>query len=90
VDGFAVWVEIALAPGVVLTTLAGTHWAPSLFPAEALGAGPGVVELGLSLGPGPARWDVSVAAGGRAESRSYSSLFAYGSLAPHVRLDRRR
>jgi SAM-dependent methyltransferase len=85
VDAVAVWVEMTLAPRVVLSTLSGTHWYPSLFPVEPVGAGRGALELSLTLGPGPVRWDVTFTGGGRTEVRSYSPLFAYGSLAPNVR-----
>jgi protein arginine N-methyltransferase 1 len=88
IDGFALWVEMTLAPGVVLSTLSGTHWNPTLFPVEPLVTSRGLLRLALTLGPGPVRWEASWTAGGKTETTSYSSRFAYGSLAPH--LERRR
>jgi protein arginine N-methyltransferase 1 len=81
VRGFAVWVEMTLAPGVVLSTRAGTHWAPTFFPVEPLGRGHGEVACTIRLAPSVS-WEVEAATPGSRRVWRYSPLFAYGSLAP--------
>jgi precorrin-6B methylase 2 len=81
VRGVAVWVEMTLAPGVVLSTRAGTHWAPTFFPVEPLGRGRGEVICTIRLAPAVS-WEVAAATPGSRRVWRYSPRFAYGSLAP--------
>jgi SAM-dependent methyltransferase len=78
--GFVLWAEMDLAPGVRLSTRATTSWWRTFLPADPAGPGPCVVELELSKGRGGTRWRVAVTRRGRAESRDYSPLFAYGAV----------
>jgi protein arginine N-methyltransferase 1 len=80
VDGFAVWPEADLAPGVRLVTLRGTAWRPRLYPTEPLPAGPGEVSFRLFLDPPDRRWEV----GHRGVTSVYSPLFAFGALRPRL------
>jgi len=78
--GFALWVEMDLAPGVRLSTRSTTSWWRTFLPVEPVGSGPCGVELELSKGRKGMRWRVFVTRRGRSESRDYSPLFAYGAL----------
>ena len=80
VDGFAVWPEAELAPGVRLETLRGTAWRPRLYPTEPLPAGAGEVSFRLFLEPPDRRWEV----GHRGGIGVYSPLFAFGALRPRL------
>ena len=80
VNAFALWVQMTLAPGIRLSTLSGTHWAPTLLGVEPLGSGPGTLALRLHLSPRGSRWEVEVTTRGLARTLQYSGLFAYGSL----------
>jgi len=90
VTGLAVWVEVDLAPGIMLSTRAGTHWAPILLPIQALPAGPGELQFEIDWNPKRRRWRVGFE--GRTGSwpvADYSPLFAWGSVRPAMR-DRHR
>jgi SAM-dependent methyltransferase len=81
VAGLAVWVEADLAPGVTLSTRAGTHWSPLLLPVDRLPGGAGRVEFEVEWTPRRRRWRVRFqrgAAGG--PPSDYSPLFAWGAL----------
>ena len=80
IDAFMVWVEMELAPGIRLSTRSGTTWNPALYGVEPLGAGKGTAEFSLSLAGKESRWQVGIRSGGARFERSYSPLFAYGSL----------
>jgi protein arginine N-methyltransferase 7 len=80
IDAFMVWVEMELAPGVRLSTRAGTTWSPALYGVEPLGSGPATAEFRLSLAGKESRWQVEVRTKRERVERSYSPLFAYGSL----------
>jgi SAM-dependent methyltransferase len=78
--GFALWVEMDLAPGIRLSTRAATSWWLTVLPAEGAGRGPCTVGLEFSKGKRGTRWRVTVRRRGRTEVREHSPLFAYGSL----------
>ena len=80
VDGFAVWPEAELAPGVRLRTLHGTAWRPRLYASERLPSGPGEVCFRLFLAPPDRRWEV----GHQGSVSVYSPLFAFGAVRPRV------
>ena len=90
VDGIAVWVEVTLAPGVVLSTRAGTHWSPTFLPVDDLGSGPGRLRCRVRLADRPASWEVQVSTRGGDRVWSHSPLFAYGSLVSAIRRGGRR
>jgi predicted O-methyltransferase YrrM len=81
VGGIALWVRIGLAPGVSLSTRAGTHWQPTLLPLEPLPRGAGTLEVEVDWNPGSRRWSVRFegAHGARSEA-AYSPLFAWGAV----------
>jgi SAM-dependent methyltransferase len=79
IDAFMVWVEMKLAPGVLLSTRSKTTWNPALYGVESLGTGPATVEFRLSLEK-ESRWQVAIATRRERFERTYSPLFAYGSL----------
>jgi protein arginine N-methyltransferase 1 len=81
VQGIATWVEMTLAPGVHLSTRAGTHWLPTFFPVGDLGRGPGRLACRIALAPA-LEWEVRVATPGASRVWRHSPLFAYGSLRP--------
>jgi SAM-dependent methyltransferase len=80
IDAFMVWVEMELAPGLRLSTRSGTTWNPALYGVEPLGAGKGTADFRLSLDGKESRWEVGIRSGRARFERSYSPLFAYGSL----------
>ncbi len=81
IDAFMVWVEMELAPGIRLSTRSGTSWSPALYGVEPLGTGTGRAEFRLSLAGKESRWQVLLeTTRARVVERSYSPLFAYGSL----------
>lgn len=80
IDAFMVWVEMELAPGIRLSTRSGTSWSPALYGVESLGTGTGAAEFRLSLAGKESRWHVQLETTRATVARSYSPLFAYGSL----------
>jgi len=78
--GFALWVEMELAPGVRLSTRAASSWWLTLLPAEPAGRGPCTVDLELSKRKRQTRWRVVVRRRGRSSVREHAPLFAYGAL----------
>lgn len=78
--GFALWVEMDLAPGIHLSTRTSTSWWLTFLPVEPVPRGPCRVELELSQGRRGMRWRVTVWRRGETDVRDYSPLFAYGSL----------
>ncbi len=78
--GFALWVEMDLAPGVRLSTRSTTSWWRTFLAVEPVGPGPCAVELDLSKGRAGTCWRVAVRRRGKTDVRDYSPLFAYGSL----------
>jgi len=79
-DVFMVWVEMELAPGIRLSTRSGTTWSPALYGVEPLGTGTGTAEFRLSLEGKESRWQVALETRRATVERSYSPIFAYGSL----------
>jgi SAM-dependent methyltransferase len=91
VGGIAVWVVMDLAPGVRLSTRAGTHWLPTLLPIEPLPPGPGLLELELDWHPSRRRWTVRFTpARGRAAQAVHAPLFAWGAVCAALARSRRR
>jgi SAM-dependent methyltransferase len=81
VAGLAVWVEADLAPGVTLSTRAGTHWSPLLLPVDRLPTGAGRVEFEVDWTPERRRWRVRFQRGaGEGPPIDYSPLFPWGWL----------
>ena len=86
VGGFAVWVEMGLAPGVRLATREGTTWTPMFLPAGPFPRGPGVLALELDWNPRRRRWRVdSTSARGTRREDHRSPLFAWGVLGASAR-----
>jgi type III protein arginine methyltransferase len=86
VGGLAVWVTMGLAPGVSLSTRAGTHWLPTLLPVEPQPAGPGRLEVEIDWNPARRRWSTRfTGARGRFHAAHYSPLFAWGSVRAALR-----
>lgn len=83
VDGFGVWVEMSLAPGVRLSTLRSTHWHPGWYGIEPIVAR-GPLRLSLALSRGGRHWDVCwrESPAGPERWAAYAPRFATGSLAP--------
>jgi SAM-dependent methyltransferase len=90
VGGLAVWVEMGLAPGVRLSTRAGTHWLPTLLPVEPLPAGPGRLDVEVDWNPARRRWSLRFeGARGRRHEAASAPLFAWGAVRPAIRQGRR-
>ncbi len=86
VGGLAVWAVIDLAPGVRLSTRAGTHWLPTLLPVEPMPAGPGRLDVEIDWNPPRRRWSVSFAGSRGARAAAiYGPLFAWGAVRPAIR-----
>lgn len=86
VGGIAVWVVMGLAPGVRLSTRAGTHWLPTLLPVEPQPAGPGRLEVAVDWNATRRRWSTRfLGANGRCHAAHYSPLFAWGSVRAALR-----
>ena len=86
VGGLAVWVTMGLAPGVSLSTRAGTHWLPTLLPVEPQPAGPGRLEVEIDWNAKRRRWSTRfTGASGRSHVAHYSPLFAWGSVRAALR-----
>jgi len=86
VGGIGVWVEIGLAPGVSLSTRAGTTWTPLFLPLEPLPPGPGTLHLEVDWTPRRRRWRVELqGSGGARHVYDHSPLFPWGALRPRVR-----
>jgi SAM-dependent methyltransferase len=87
VGGLAVWVQIGLAPGVVLSTRRGTHWLPTLLSVSALPRGPGRLEVEVDWNPARRSWRLAwLGDDGRRHEARGSPLFAWGALAPRLSL----
>jgi SAM-dependent methyltransferase len=87
VGGLAVWVDISLAPGVVLSTRSGTHWLPTLLPVAALPRGPGRLDVEVDWNPARRSWRVAwLGDDARRHETAGSPLFAWGALAPRLSL----
>jgi len=85
VGGFAVWVDMDLAPGVRLQTRAGTTWTPIFLPADPLPAGPGRLALEVDWNVGRRRWRVEfVGDRGARHTSDHSPLFAWGAVRPAI------
>ena len=90
VGGIAVWVEMGLAPGVRLSTRAGTHWLPTLLPVEPLPAGPGRLDVEIDWNRAGRRWSLSFeGARGARHAAEHAPLFAWGVVSPAIRRGRR-
>ncbi len=77
---------IDLAPGVRLSTRAGTHWLPTLLPVEPMPAGPGRLDVEIDWNPPRRRWSVSFAGSRGARAAAiYGPLFAWGAVRPAIR-----
>ena len=92
VRGFAVWVDIGLAPGVRLQTRASPSWVTIFLPIDPLPRGPGRVDLELDWNATRRRWRVVFAGrNGRRHKSEHSPLFAWGIVQPGLpRSPRRR
>ena len=90
IDAFMVWVEMDLAPGIPLSTRSGTTWSPALYGVEPAGTGTATVEFRLSLAGKESRWQIAIRTRRERFERSYSPLFAYGSLRSPWASPRRR
>jgi SAM-dependent methyltransferase len=89
VGGLAVWVVMGLAPGVSLSTRAGTHWLPTLLPVEPLPAGPGRLEVEVDWSLSRRRWSVRFEGDRGARATAvHSPLFAWGAVGPAARARR--
>ncbi len=89
VGGIAVWVVMGLAPGVRLSTRAGTHWLPTLLPLEPQPRGPGRLELEIDWNPSRRRWSTRfTGATGRSLEAHHSPLFAWGVVRAALRRHR--
>jgi predicted RNA methylase len=84
VGGLAVWAVIGLAPGVRLSTRAGTHWLPTLLPVEPLPAGPGRLDVEVDWNLPRRRWSVSFEGPSGARADVYAPLFAWGAVRPAI------
>jgi protein arginine N-methyltransferase 7 len=96
VGGIAVWVDMALAPGVALQTRHGTTWTPLFLPVDPLPRGPGRLALELDWNPARRRWRVEFEGDRGARGVvDHSPLFAWGAVRPagarrRARASRRR
>ena len=91
VGGIAVWVLMGLAPGLRLSTRAGTHWLPTLLPVEPQPPGPGRLEVEIDWNAPRRRWSTRfTGTSGRSHAAHYSPLFAWGSVRAALRALRRR
>jgi predicted RNA methylase len=83
VSGLSVWVDVELAPGVTLSTRAGTHWVPTLLPIEPLPRGRGILEVEVDWNPRRRRWRAHFEGpSSHSAELEYSPLFAWGSVRP--------
>jgi SAM-dependent methyltransferase len=89
VGGVAIWAEMGLAPGVRLSTHAGTTWTPVFLPLGPLPPGPGRLVLEVDWNPRRRRWHVDFTGDGGSRRAHHvderSPLFAWGVLAPAPR-----
>ena len=86
VGGIAVWVVMGLAPGVTLSTRAGTHWLPTLLPVEPQPPGPGRLEVEIDWNAARRRWSTRfTGTNGRSHAAHHSPLFAWGSVSAALR-----
>jgi predicted RNA methylase len=86
VNGIAVWVVMGLAPGVRLSTRAGTHWLPTLLPVEPQPPGPGRLEVEIDWNTARRRWSTRfTGTKGRSHAAHHSPLFAWGSVSAALR-----
>ena len=91
VGGIAVWVEMGLAPGVRLSTRAGTHWLPTLLPVDPLPAGPGRLDVEIDWNPARRRWSLRFEGDRGARcAATHAPLFAWGAVFPAIRHRGRR
>jgi protein arginine N-methyltransferase 7 len=86
VGGFAVWVDVGLAPGVSLQTRDGTTWTPMFLPVDPLPRGPGRLLFEVDWNADRRRWHVEfVGDGGARHASDHSPLFPWGVVRPAVR-----
>lgn len=85
VDGFVVWCESTLTPGIHLSTLATTSWSPMIYRIRPFENPRGRLEFCLSLGSATSRWTASLDSAGGLESRSYSPALVAAELMARAR-----
>jgi SAM-dependent methyltransferase len=91
VGGFAIWVDMGLAPGVRLQSDKCPSWVPMFLPIERLPRGPGRLALELDWNPSRRRWRVEFEGdGGARHTCEHSPLFAWGVVGPALRRARAR
>ncbi|MDX1545469.1 MAG: class I SAM-dependent methyltransferase [Rhodothermales bacterium] len=85
VNGFAVWAEARLAPGVRLSTRETTSWSPVLYRLRPFEAGPAALAFTLTLSAATNAWTVAWRRGSTApEVRAYGPAHAAAALFEHA------
>jgi SAM-dependent methyltransferase len=79
-NAVALWSEMQLAPGVRLSTLVGTSWAPVLLPIGPFKARRGTLQIRIGR-MGPVRtWRTTFTSRAGVETQDASPMLAYGAL----------
>jgi protein arginine N-methyltransferase 1 len=86
INAVALWSEMQLAPGVRLSTLVDTSWAPVLLPVGPFKARRGTLRIRIGR-TGPARtWRTSLRSRAGVETQDASPMLAYGALRAQMTL----
>lgn len=80
INGFVVWAEAQLAPGVQLTTWSTTSWFPVVYRIVPFEAGRGTLTFALTFTSTSNYWKAVFTDGDRREERAYSPAYAASAL----------
>jgi SAM-dependent methyltransferase len=85
-NAIALWSEVVLAPGVRLSTLVGTSWAPILLPVGPFKGRGGTLQIRIGRTGSVQTWRATFTSRAGVETQDASPLLAYGALRAQMAL----